>query len=307
MYIDIANPVPYNLISEKAGSFILSPGNSAHALIGVVIPKHIQTFNAHTFLQSIFSLPLFYLTILFTLVGLLIIAGIFLLYTWKSKKHHIRLLEEEQKKSDRLLRNILPATIAEELKLYGKTHPRIYKMATVMFADFKNFSQFAEQLKPEILIDELDYCYRQFDRIISGYPIEKIKTIGDSYMCAGGIPIPNDSNPADMVKCALEMRNFIEEYKKEKISDKELYLDIRIGIHTGPLVAGVVGGTKFVYDIWGDTVNIASRMESAGEAGKVNISGDTYQHVSSKFACHYRGKIEVKNKGSIDMYFIEEL
>jgi class 3 adenylate cyclase len=238
---------------------------------------------------------------------LLILSLIILFLGYKNKKKDNVALAIEQKRSEDLLLNILPAEIAMELKKYGKSHAKKYEMVTVLFADFKNFTLFAEKLKPEEVLDELDFCFREFDAILAKYKIEKIKTIGDSYMCAGGIPVPDKTNPLTMANCGLDMRDFMEHYKKTKIKAGEIFLDVRIGIHTGPLVAGVVGAKKFAYDIWGDTVNIASRMESSGQIGKVNISGETFKYVKECFACESRGKIVAKNKGEIDMYFIERL
>jgi adenylate cyclase len=244
---------------------------------------------------------------LFTGIILLLSISVLVYSGYKRKKNDNIIISKEKKRSDDLLLNILPAEIAMELKHYGKTHSKVYELATVLFADFVNFTLFAEKLRPEEVLDELDYCFREFDGILSKYKIEKIKTIGDSYMCAGGIPVPNKTNPVDVVTCGLEMRDFMENYKKRKIKDNELFLEVRIGINSGPLVAGVVGVKKFAYDIWGDTVNIASRMESAGHVGKVNISGETYKFVKDIFVCEHRGKIEAKNKGEIDMYFIDRL
>ncbi len=210
-----------------------------------------------------------------------------------------------QAQSEALLLNILPKEIADELKVSGSAEPRQFEHVTVMFTDFKNFSKIAENLSPAELVAEIDTVFKGFDRIIGKYKIEKIKTIGDAYMCAGGLPVPNASHPYDMVHAAREIQQFIELYIQEcKEQGKEPF-EIRIGIHTGPVVAGIVGEKKFAYDIWGDTVNTASRMESSGVAGKINISGTTYELIKDKFNCVYRGKIQAKNKGEIDMYFVE--
>lgn len=216
-----------------------------------------------------------------------------------------RELVAEKQKSENLLLNILPAETAQELKMYGKAKARNYDMVTVLFTDFKGFTQFSEKLSPQELVAEIDCCFSAFDRIIGNYSIEKIKTIGDAYMCAGGIPNPNIHNPIDVVKAGLEMLSFIENLKKERETQGKEGFDIRIGIHSGPVVAGIVGIKKFAYDIWGDTVNTAARMEASGEVGKLNISGTTYQLIKTRFHCQYRGKVEAKHKGQIDMYFVE--
>jgi adenylate cyclase len=212
---------------------------------------------------------------------------------------------KEKKRSEALLLNILPEETAEELKTTGKAKTKSFELVSVLFTDFKNFTQASEILTPEELVEEINYCYSAFDRIISDYNIEKIKTIGDSYMCAGGLPVPNKTNPFDVISAGMEMVAFIEKNKQERIAKGMPYFELRLGIHSGPVVAGIVGTKKFAYDIWGDTVNTASRMESSGEVGKVNISGTTFEIVKDKFNCTYRGKIEAKNKGVIDMYFVE--
>ena len=163
----------------------------------------------------------------------------------------------------------------------------------------------SEQLTAQELVNEINYCYSEFDNIIAKHGIEKIKTIGDSYMCAGGLPVANKTNAQDIVLAALEIRNFMLNEKQMREAGRKPFFEIRIGCNTGPVVAGIVGIKKFAYDIWGDTVNIASRMESSGEAGKVNISEATYEIVKDKFNCIHRGKISAKNKGDIDMYFVE--
>jgi ligand-binding sensor domain-containing protein/class 3 adenylate cyclase/predicted metal-dependent HD superfamily phosphohydrolase len=216
------------------------------------------------------------------------------------------LIEEEQKKSESLLRNMLPMEMAEELKNKGKASARSYSMASVMFTDFKGFTKIAQKLRPKELVEKLDICFGKFDEIIEKYNIEKIKTIGDSYMCAGGIPIRNKSNPIDIVLAGLEIQHFVREFQKQN-ADPDIIWELRIGINTGELIAGVIGKKRLAYDIWGDTVNIAARLEAYGEIGKVNISQSTYEFVKEFFVCKRRGKIEVKYKAEIDMYFVERI
>jgi class 3 adenylate cyclase len=218
-----------------------------------------------------------------------------------------RELAEEKKKSDNLLLNILPAEIANELKHSGRSEAKTYSMVTVMFTDFKDFTKVSERESAELLVAEIDYCFSAFDHIIQKYGIEKIKTVGDAYMCAGGLPALSYTHAQDTVNAAIEIRNFMLARKTEKESRGEIPFEIRIGVHTGPVVAGIVGVKKFAYDIWGDTVNIASRMEGSSVAGKVNISGATFELVKDKFKCTYRGKVQAKSKGEVDMYFVEKL
>jgi len=214
-------------------------------------------------------------------------------------------LQEEKDKTEELLLNILPKETAEELKLNNKVIPKNYDVATVLFTDFKGFTMIAEKLTPEELVYEIDYCFKEFDKIISKYRIEKIKTIGDAYMCAAGLPKKYKENANEAVKAAIDIRDFMLKYKKECEKENKSGFEIRIGLHSGKVVAGVVGIKKYAYDIWGDAVNTAARMESSGEPGKVNISGDTYNLIKKSFNCTYRGKIKAKNKGEIDMYFVE--
>ena len=214
-------------------------------------------------------------------------------------------IDYERKRSDKLLLNILPEETAEELKEKGSATPKHYDLVSVLFTDFKGFTNIAEKLTPQELVKELDNCFLAFDKIIDKHNLEKIKTIGDAYMCAGGIPVANTTNPFDVVEAGLEIKEYMDNLKEERESMGKDFWELRIGIHTGPVVAGVVGKNKFAYDIWGDAVNTASRMESSGIPGKVNISGDTYEIVKDRFKCTYRGKIKAKNKGEIDMYIVE--
>jgi adenylate cyclase len=228
------------------------------------------------------------------------------IFAWRSyqrKKRDNLIIAAEKKKSDELLLNILPFEIAEELKESGSAQARNFEMVTVMFTDFKDFTTVSEKLSAQELVAEINECFVAFDMIIQKFGIEKIKTIGDAYMAAGGLPTPKNSHALDVVGAALEIQEFVRKRKKEK---GETGFDIRIGIHSGPVVAGIVGIKKFAYDIWGDTVNVASRMESSGVAGKINISATTYGLVKDHFHCIPRGKISAKGKGEIEMYFLGE-
>lgn len=213
-------------------------------------------------------------------------------------------LEEEKRLTEKLLLNILPIEVAKELKHRGKVEPINYESVSVLFTDFKNFTQLSENLTPKQLVDELDYCFSYFDEIIEKHNLEKLKTIGDSYMACGGIPNANSTHAIDTVLAALEIQAFMQQRKERKNKNNTPYWEIRIGIHSGPLMAGVIGQKKFAYDVWGDTVNIASRMESSGVPGTINISQATFELIKDYFECHCRGKIPAKNKGNLDMYLV---
>ncbi|MBK7764087.1 MAG: tetratricopeptide repeat protein [Bacteroidetes bacterium] len=214
-------------------------------------------------------------------------------------------VKREKERSDELLLNILPSEVAEELKTKGSAATKMIDKVTVLFTDIKDFTHLSEKLSPVALVEEINECFSAFDHIMQKHGVEKIKTIGDSYMAAGGIPTPNQTHPIDVVRAAFDIQQFMLDQKLRRQAEGKVFFEIRIGIHTGSVVAGIVGVKKFAYDIWGDTVNIASRMESSGEAGKVNISSSTYELVKDHFHCAYRGKIDAKGKGQIDMYFVE--
>ncbi len=216
-----------------------------------------------------------------------------------------QIIESEKNRSENLLLNILPAETAKELKKNGKVKAKKFESVTVMFTDFKEFTHFAENLSPEKLVESVDFYYSKFDEIMAKYGLEKIKTVGDAYMCAGGLPFPTDDHAIKMIKAAFEIITFVDDVKKIKHANQTRF-DIRIGINTGPVVAGVVGTKKFAYDIWGDTVNIASRMESNSEVGEINISESTYHLVKDLINCMYRGEIKAKHRGMMKMYFANE-
>lgn len=214
---------------------------------------------------------------------------------------------QEREKSEKLLLNILPEEVAVELKNHGISTPRFHESCSVLFTDFVGFTQIAESLSPQELVLELDRCFSYFDQVARHHNLEKLKTIGDAYMAATGIPNPNPTHAIDIALAALEIRDFMSAMRGIKTDQGLPYWELRIGIHSGSLVAGVVGESKFAYDVWGDTVNLASRMESSGESGQINISRATYEQIKYFFDCEYRGKIKAKRKGEIDMYFLKGL
>lgn len=223
-------------------------------------------------------------------------------YIQKTKK----LIEEERNRSDSLLLNILPEETAKELKANGKVEAKRFESVTVLFTDFKDFTTYSESLAPEKLVKSIDFYFSRFDEIIEKYDLEKIKIVGDSFMCAGGLPFPTKDHALKMTLAAFEIMQFIEDTKY--INNSEIvHFDVRIGINTGPVVAGVVGTKKFAYDIWGDTVNVASRMETTSKEGKINVTENTYLLIKDYFDCEFRGEIEVKNKGTMKMYFVNSI
>jgi adenylate cyclase len=225
---------------------------------------------------------------------------------YRNKIRVNKILDRQNAEIENLILNILPEEVAQELQKNGNATPRYYEKASVLFTDFKSFSKMADDMSPQEVVTELNECFIAFDEIIVKYNLEKIKTIGDSYMCAGGIPTEDNEHYINIIQAGLEIRDFMQQRNKEREAKGLPPWEIRIGINTGPIVAGVVGRKKYAYDIWGGTVNVASRMESNGEPGKVNISAATYELIKNAYRCTYRGKINAKNVGEIDMYFVEE-
>ena len=244
-----------------------------------------------------------YATAIYLFLIVIITIGFYRRYKFVKRTKSI--IEEEKNRSNTLLLNILPEETALELKKNGKVLAKKFESVTVLFTDFERFTHHAEKLSPEKLVESIDYYFSKFDAIMEKYNLEKIKTVGDAYMCAGGLPFPTGDHAYKMVLAALEIARFVD-VSKELIAQNQTRFKIRIGINTGPVVAGVVGIKKFSYDIWGDTVNIASRMESNSEPGRINISEYTYQIIKNDFDCEYRGEIEVKNKGMMKMYFVND-
>ncbi|MBK21246.1 MAG: hypothetical protein CMP63_02865 [Flavobacteriales bacterium] len=265
--------------------------------------------------------PPIWLTKSFQTLALIVIVGLFVLVfrlrTRKLEKEKIKLeeliavktkdLNEEKEKSENLLLNILPEGVANELKLKGFAKTRKYKKASVLFTDFKGFTKMSYEMSPEKLVQKLDEIFVAFDEVIERNNLEKIKTIGDAYMCASGIPDENPNQVKNVVLTGLQLVEVMNSFNEKQRLNNEPEWNVRVGIHTGELIAGVVGKKKFAYDIWGDTVNIASRMESNSEPGRVNVSRQTYEEVRNFFNCEERGRIFARNRGELEMYFVNEL
>lgn len=235
--------------------------------------------------------------VIFFIVGILLMMAVIVIMI-----RNYRLLAAEKLKSEKLLLNILPAEVAEELKEKGTARAHQYDDVTVLFTDFTNFTEAGERMTPQELVNELHTCFKTFDEILKKHNIEKIKTVGDAYLAVSGLPAANPTHATDVVAAAIEIRDFMQARMAEL---GNATFGIRIGIHSGSVVAGIVGVSKFSYDIWGDTVNTAARMEQNSTPGKINISEATFRLVGNRYECHHRGKINVKNKGIIDMYFVE--
>ncbi len=216
-------------------------------------------------------------------------------------------LEEERKKSDDLLLNILPFEVARQLKSKGEAKPRSYKLASVLFLDFVNFTKITQDLPPRDIVHVLDSYFKEFDDIIEKHFIEKIKTIGDAYMCAGGLPLSNRSNPFNVVLAGLEIQNHVRTHQPDIVSPSGLTWQCRIGVHSGDVISGVVGKKKYIYDIWGNTVNLAARMQEEGEIGRVNVSEVTFEYIQPYFECDFRGKVHTKGGDLVNMYFVNRL
>lgn len=233
-----------------------------------------------------------------SILAVLAITLVFLAMVFRQRNR----IAKEKRHSDELLLNILPSEVTDELKSRGATTAKHFDEVTVLFTDFVNFTLAGERMGTQKLVEELHSCFKAFDEIIGKYHIEKIKTIGDAYLAVSGLPVPDDKHAENVANAAMEIREFMQRRRQDL---GENTFEVRIGIHSGPVVAGIVGVKKFAYDIWGDTVNTAARMEQNSEPGKINISQTTYELVQDKFVCTYRGELQAKNKGKLKMYFVE--
>lgn len=255
-----------------------------------------------------------YFTILF---ALFLLVSLYLIFMWRQYIHakdrykleclineRTEELVKEKEKTENLLARVLPKDTATELKEKGRVTSQRFDLVTVLFCDIEGFTRITEEENPDVLIDQLDKFFLYFDSVVEKYRIEKIKTIGDAYMCAGGLPKKNRTNPVEVLLAALEMLQHMKDIVFKSGVIQNIW-KVRIGIDTGPVIAGVIGRNKLSYDIWGTTVNTANRMESSGEPNQINMSGDTFMLVSEYFDCKYRGKMPVKNRGDIDMYFVK--
>jgi class 3 adenylate cyclase len=213
-------------------------------------------------------------------------------------------LQDQREKSERLLGKIFPASIAHDLKEDQRVSARFYNSATILFADFVGFTKLAENMAPKELIEQLDGFFSALDEIAERHGLEMLKTIGDAYMCAGGIPEVSRTHTVDSCLAALEMQHLIARMNRDRAKFRLPLWDLRVGLHTGPVIAGVVGRRKYIYDVWGDAVNVAARMESAGAVGKINVSEQVYQRTKELFEFEPRGSVEAKNKGPLEMYFL---
>jgi len=252
--------------------------------------KNIQAIQIHELKyerQKKFSIIIF-------VASIILLVLLYILF-----KHRNR-IAAEKKRSESLLLNILPEDVALELKQNGKTEAKEYDEVTILFTDFVGFTALSEQMSATALVQEINTCFTAFDEIITKYHLEKIKTIGDAYMAVCGLPQKNSKHATLAVEAALEMNKYIQ----ERLLNGGKF-NIRIGLHTGHVVAGIVGTKKFAYDIWGDAVNTASRIEHHSEPGKINISANTYHFIKDQFNVSARGMLNVKNKGKIEMYFVD--
>jgi adenylate cyclase len=238
-------------------------------------------------------------------LGLLVIIAVIIYRNSLQKSRINKILDKQKAQIELLLLNILPKEVASELQTSGSSKPRHFEEVSILFTDFKGFTSIADKLSPGDLVEDLNECFIAFDSIIEKYNLEKIKTIGDSYMCAGNIPSPDPDHACKIIKAAIEIQEFMEQYNVLRAERGLEPWEIRIGANIGPVVAGVVGKKKYAYDIWGSSVNVASRMESNGTPGRVNISAFMYEAIKDRFECSYRGKIYAKNVGDLDMYFVE--
>ena len=298
-------PLPLIALSarSRAQKFSIVAGTLA------AVAALIADFVYHYYREPLCPIPETYSVYLMVFALYLVVSAVIIIFYYVSKITNDAedSLFLEQERSERLLLNILPVNVARELKQKGYSSPVGYDQVTIMLTDIAGFTKLADTTDPEILVRELDGCFSAFDALTEKYRIEKLKTLGDAYLCAGGVPEGNRTNAIDMVLAALEIRELMAREKKKRKRADEYIWDIRIGISTGPVVAGVIGEKKFTYDIWGDAVNEAGILEMYGKVGEINISKSTYGHVKGLFSCRSRGKVDVGNGRLMPMYFVKSI
>lgn len=298
-------PLPLIALSNKsrAQKFIIVSGTAA------VIGSLMADFLYHYYHEPVCPIPEIYTTYLMVFALYLVVTAVIIIFYYVSKitDDAEDSLFLEQERSERLLLNILPVNVAQELKHKGYSRPVKFDQVTIMLTDIAGFTKLADTMDPEKLVRELDDCFSHFDALTEKHHLEKLKTLGDAYMCAGGVPVSNTTNAIDMVLAALEIRDLMARAKKSGKHRDEYIWDIRIGISTGPVIAGVIGEKKFTYDVWGDSVTTAEILEMYGKVGEINISGSTYTLVKGLFNCRRRGKIEIGDGKRMDMYFVKSI
>lgn len=290
-------------VKRRAALFVVAAALAVFSIVGFLKGISFRELPAQYSLLNLFSAAVVAILFIYLLDNTRYASWL------KSKKieRQSEELRSDKEKIDKLLLNILPPAVAQELKDQGYVKPVFYESATIVFTDFVGFTKITERLTPDQLVRELDEVFSRFDRVMDKYGLEKLKTIGDAYMYAGGVPVSSHTHEIDAVLGALEIQSFVEQVNEEKRRSGRPVFEIRIGINTGPLMAGVVGKKKFVYDVWGDAVNLASRMESSGKTGQVNISQSTYVRIKDYFETEARGRIMAKNKGTVEMYFVKRI
>jgi len=237
-------------------------------------------------------------------IGVIILFLVLLGYLFYKTLQFNKQIKEEKARSEELLLNILPKDVADELKTNGKVETKFYEKGTVMFLDFVGFSHIAKNNSPQQLVDDLNTCFVKIDELATKYGIEKIKTIGDAYMCVSGVPEESDAAIDNMIQFGKAILSFLETWNKERKLEGKLPFEARIGIHTGPIAAGVVGKNKFCYDIWGNSVNVAARLESKAQPGRICVSASTKEMMKDKHALQPQGTVEIKNMDPMEIYFL---
>lgn len=301
-YIPIVPMLAVMLINQRAGFIWFFVATTEILTLGLLEVSGVDFPTMYDIgLDAVFELA--------ALLGMVVIVFFIVRNFDNTAQGALRQVEEEQEKTEGLLLNILPAEVADELKATGVAEAREFDAVTILFSDFQNFTEISAGMTPQELVSELNVCFNAFDAIMESYHLEKVKTIGDAYMAASGLPQEQDSQPVDMIFAALDMQRFLARHREIRDEERRPSFVMRVGIHTGPVVAGIVGVKKFQYDIWGDTVNTASRMESSGVVGQVNISEATYELVKDEPRLSFtpRGSIEVKGKGELKMFFVRNI